>query len=258
MPSGERGPGGKQPAKVEVIHFPKRGKPTLVASQGALLHDLPTQPIPGLPLDDEDVTDPHFISSEKLSWASAAGRPSRANSPARGAPARAGKGGRQARKTPPPEVKEQRAGLRRKTDERVEKLLAGTRRQLSVQQVAEMSLFGHQLFESGKIEEARVVFEGLVGMDVADSFPYTMLGTIYLALGDPDRALALFEAALQLDRFDLPALVYRGEIRLNRGRLKSALDDFHRAVRLGPGEDPFVERAKRLTRLAQDAARRRE
>ena len=119
-----------------------------------------------------------------------------------------------------------------------------------------MSLFGHQLFEMGKTEEARVVFEGLVSLEVGEAFPYTMLGTIYLALEDPDRALVLFEAALRIDRDDLAALVYRGEIQLSRKRLRAAREDLERALKLGVKEDPFVARAAKLLKMAHDVARK--
>jgi tetratricopeptide (TPR) repeat protein len=121
---------------------------------------------------------------------------------------------------------------------------------------AEQALFGHRLFEKGRLAEARQVFERLVGRNIRDAFPHAMLGTIYLALGDQDRALALFEAALQLDPNEISSLVYRGEIRLNRGRLKQAMADLQRAVTLGLADNPFVQRAHRLIRVGQDLLRR--
>ncbi len=124
------------------------------------------------------------------------------------------------------------------------------------QDTAELALFGHQLFEAGRLDEARVIFEGLVSTGATDAFSHTMLGTIYLARGEQDRALALFEAALQIDPKDLSALVYRGEVRLNRGKLKSAVHDFQQAVALGAADDPFVDRARRLIRMARSLARR--
>ncbi len=125
------------------------------------------------------------------------------------------------------------------------------------ERVAEVSLFGHRLFEEGRLDEARGVFEGLVSLGVEEAFPHTMLGTVYLALGDQTRALALFEAALALDPADLAARVYRGEIRLNRGRFRLAVEDLRRAVNSGAAEDPFVDRARRLLRMARELARRR-
>lgn len=129
--------------------------------------------------------------------------------------------------------------------------VAGGKRKKTVEEVVDLVIFGHQLFERGKIEEARVIFEGLVDTDKKNAFAHTMLGTIYLALKDGSRALALFQAALAIDPHDVPALVYRGELRLKKGKTKSALEDLERAVGLGEPGDAFVERAKHLIRLAR-------
>ncbi|MGA9521012.1 MAG: tetratricopeptide repeat protein [Myxococcaceae bacterium] len=125
-------------------------------------------------------------------------------------------------------------------------------RGLSRRELAEIAMFGHQLFEAGRLEEARVVFEGLVGLDLEDAFPHTMLGTVFLALGAQDRAMALFEAALSIDPADLAARVYRAEIRINQGKLQPAKQDLERALRDGPVDDPFVERAHRLKKILSD------
>lgn len=132
----------------------------------------------------------------------------------------------------------------------------GASKSMSRAQIAEMSLFGHQLFENGKLAEARGVFEGLVAQGIEDPFPHTMLGTIYLAQGESDRALALFEAALAIDPGDLAARVYRGEIRLSAGKLRPALQDLRRVLDLGAQDDPFVERARRLIQVGEERARR--
>jgi tetratricopeptide (TPR) repeat protein len=126
------------------------------------------------------------------------------------------------------------------------------------QDAADLAAFGHELFELGRFEEARQIFEKLVSSNTRDAFAHTMLGTIYLALNAHDRALALFQAALKIDPDDLAALVYRGEIRLNRGKIKSALEDLMRAVTLAPAADPFVERAKRLVRMGKGLLKRKK
>jgi tetratricopeptide (TPR) repeat protein len=122
----------------------------------------------------------------------------------------------------------------------------------------EMALFGHKLFDLGRLDEARVVFEGIVGLGPEDAFPHTMLGTIYLSQGRQEQALAQFEAALSLDPRDLAARVYRGELRLNAGKLKPATDDLFRALELGSPDDPFVERARRLIGIAQKLKHRKK
>jgi tetratricopeptide (TPR) repeat protein len=134
----------------------------------------------------------------------------------------------------------------------------GAKRAETPQESADLAAFGHKLFEMGKLDEARVIFEKLVAADPRDGFVHTMLGTVYLALNSQDRALALFQAALKIDPDDLAAVVYRGEIRLNRGKVKSALEDLQRALGLGRESDPFVERAKRLIRMAKGLAKRKK
>lgn|GEM_PF-2030469 len=124
-------------------------------------------------------------------------------------------------------------------------------------QLAEMAVAGHGLFEAGALESARRVFELLVAMGPRESFPFTMLGTVYLAMELPDRALALFESALELDKGDIAASVYRGELRLRRGKVRHALGDLERAVAGGDAADPFVQRGKRLLQEARRALRAR-
>lgn len=114
-----------------------------------------------------------------------------------------------------------------------------------------MMQLGHELFESGRVYEARVVFEGLLAAGHRDAFCYTMLGTVSLALKDFDRALELFDQALAIDPADMAALVYRAELRLKRKRAAKAVKDLELALELGAPDDPFTERARRLLALAR-------
>ena len=133
--------------------------------------------------------------------------------------------------------------------QKLEKLLRGDRRALEgldAHSLAEVAVFGHQLYESGRLNEARVVFEGLVAMDPPEAFPYTVLGAIFLAQQDVHRALALFEAALELDCDDVAALVYRGEIRIRLGQTERGVRDLKRAMQIDPDgpQSPFSQRAR--------------
>lgn len=119
------------------------------------------------------------------------------------------------------------------------------------QAFAELTRLGHEAFEAGRADEARVVFESLVALGRRDPFAHTMLGTILLGAQAIDQALEQFEAALEIDPDDLAALVYRGEIRLSRRKMARAVEDLERAVKLGAGTDPFVARAKKLLTLAR-------
>ena len=275
MPSDES-PSGKKPARVTIYHFPKRAKTARrrsveVTSAAALTST-------DVRARDDELTEPNLIPelNEALLRESSSPSP-------QGPRTRAAEGRAAARAVPhgparaPERARPGRKGPRRSltpvdvdTDPairyhrvKVQELLSRTDPISSLEgmsrtQLGEIALFGHHLFESGRLDEARVVFEGLVGMGVEDAFPHTMLGTVYLALGDQDRALALFEAALLIDDKDVAARVSRGEIRLNRGKLKQAVDDLSAVIKVGPRDDPFVARAKRLIRMAQEIVRRHE
>jgi tetratricopeptide (TPR) repeat protein len=133
--------------------------------------------------------------------------------------------------------------------QKIEKLLRGDRRALEgldARSLADVAVFGHQLYESGRLNEARVVFEGVVAMDPAEAFPYTVLGAIFLAQQDVHRALALFEAALEIDPEDVAALVYRGEIRIRLGQNPRGERDLKRALEIDPDgpTSPFSQRAR--------------
>ena len=130
-------------------------------------------------------------------------------------------------------------------------------RKMSRKQIAELCLFGHHLFEAGRLQEARAVFEGVVGLGVEDAFPHTMLGTIYLAQGEARAALPLFESAIKLDPRDVAAWVYRGESRIRAGQLRTGLSDLKKATGLGSATDPFVARARKLIDRAGNKARAR-
>lgn len=119
------------------------------------------------------------------------------------------------------------------------------------QAFADLTRLGHEAFQAGRADEARVVFESLVALGRRDPFAHTMLGTILLGSHSLDLALEQFEAALEIDPEDLAALVYRGEIRLSRRKVSRAVEDLERAVKLGSGSDPFVARAKKLLALAR-------
>ncbi|MDP2276225.1 MAG: tetratricopeptide repeat protein [Archangium sp.] len=144
----------------------------------------------------------------------------------------------------PPEVdrRPSRKGRKTLTDETVDP---------AEQAFVDLTRLGHEAFEAGRADEARVIFESLVALGRRDPFAHTMLGTILLGGNALDGALEQFEAALAIDPDDLAALVYRGEIRLSRRKVARAVEDLERAVALGHASDPFVARARKLLTLAR-------
>lgn len=209
---------------VTIIHFPKAGKPVPVPRR--------TQTLPQLAaLSDEDpVTEPEsrMLLDEQREKAQAK------------AESASGKKG----------------SKRRKTLELPTAPVGKAEFPLTAQEASDLAAMGHQLFELGRVQEARAIFERLIAGNAKDAYAHTMLGTIFLALGDQDRALALFQASLDLDPNDIAARVYRGEVRLGKGKVRPALEDFERAMQLGPADDPFVDRAARLLKMARAAFRK--
>lgn len=228
-----RDPRKKGGAPAQVLFFPKRemgrrGTPFEFISPAA--RTLPEVRLPFQTQTQEIATEPHFFphfeQTDPHDVRAASGASGRKETP------------RRSRKVT-------------RTDETVAPYQGLTRAQEK-----EVSLFGHKLYESGRHEEARQVFEGLVASGVRDAFPHTMLGTLYLARKDRDRALALFEMALVIDSKDLAARVYRGEIRLHRGQVKKAIEDLEWARSVGPRGDAFTERAKRVLKMIEEARKK--
>jgi Flp pilus assembly protein TadD len=246
------------PERVKVIYFPKRARgprrPSLEApsSDPSASRTLEFRPEFADEAPITEAVEPAEPSAVASTASTAAAKKRR--SPGK---AREGKGRRR-----PTTVEIDTDPALRYHMQKVEEMLdsgspAERLRGMSRRQLAEIAMFGHQLFEAGRLQEARVVFEGLVGLDVEDAFPHTMLGTVYLAMGAQDRAMALFEAALAIDPADLAARVYRAEIRINQGRLGPAKEDLARVLREGPPDDPFVDRAHRLEKIIKDRQRRK-
>jgi tetratricopeptide (TPR) repeat protein len=140
--------------------------------------------------------------------------------------------------------------------ERVKKWMTG---ELSLQELnaingpemLSMAMIGFQLYEQGKLDEARVVFLGLNALDDKESYYLTALGAVYLAQEDLDNALNCFNIAIRLNAKEIASYVNRGEVYLRQGKILEAAHDFKSAVDLDPkGADPLTHRARVLAAAA--------
>ncbi|MBX5482223.1 MAG: tetratricopeptide repeat protein [Myxococcaceae bacterium] len=272
MPEPGSPGGGRHSGRVEVYYFPKRTRAPRQSLHDAPAHDGRTvefQPDFG----DHDAPpkrpDPNDTPTEEIPAVSVPG--SKRSARRTRSSDRVRPGTRTTLRDRPRRIAPSRRRLSVEIDtdpalryhvQKLDELLAAkspadSLRTLSRRQLAEMALFGHQLFETGRLEEARVVFEGLVGLGTPDAFPHTMLGTVYLAQGKLDRAMALFEEALEFDPHDLAARVYRSELRINQGHTRQAMAELAQVIAEGPADDPFVERAHRLVHILRAGAKRR-
>lgn len=100
----------------------------------------------------------------------------------------------------------------------------------------------HQLLGSGKLEEAKDIYQGLVAADPYDSVFHCHLGATLLRLGNADEAFEQFQLSLQYNIHNVDAFVGRGEIHFTRGNLPEAVADFTKALEL----DKEVKRASTM------------
>src|SRR4051812_5119782 len=72
---------------------------------------------------------------------------------------------------------------------------------------------GCDLAAAGRLDEARIVFEGLVAMNPRDSAAHAALGTVYQKLGRVEDAITEYSSAISRDAKNPIALANRGELR---------------------------------------------
>lgn len=124
-------------------------------------------------------------------------------------------------------------------------------------EMLEMAVTGFSMYEQGRYREAKVIFEGLAALDPKESYYRTALGAVFLAQDKLDDAVAEFDAAIKLNDKDIAAFVNRGEVRLRKGLILEAAEDFKRAVDLDPqNKDPLSLRARALAAAALETLER--
>lgn len=105
---------------------------------------------------------------------------------------------------------------------------------ISREKLYEMAKVAYTLLNSGKLEEARDIYRGLVAADPFDSVFHCHLAATYLRMGESENALKEFSAALRFNVANVDAFAGRGETYLNLGQLPEALSDLKRALELDP------------------------
>lgn len=116
------------------------------------------------------------------------------------------------------------------------------------QEAKAIAQVGCDLAAAGRLEEARIIFEGLVAGNPQDSASQSALGTVYQKLGRLEDALQAYDVAVGVDARNPVALANRGEIKLRQGD-RDGFGDLARAVEADPhGETSAARRAKALIR----------
>lgn len=126
---------------------------------------------------------------------------------------------------------------------------------LDQKQLYEIANKGYQLMNSGKLEEARQIYEGLVAANPYDSVFHCHLGAIYWRLGNLDKAFDEYNTSLNFNIANVDALAGRGELLLQKGQIKEGIEDLRSALENdSEGRRPSTQRARALLISLHDAA----
>jgi predicted Zn-dependent protease len=101
---------------------------------------------------------------------------------------------------------------------------------------------GRLLFLQGRLQEATIVFDGLLALDPDNWYYSQALAAIYIKYGQPDAALRLMDDLLSRDPSDLESRIRRCEALTEMGETEKARSEWREMWR--------CRRDCRLTRLA--------
>lgn len=128
---------------------------------------------------------------------------------------------------------------------------------MSKQQLYAIAQRGFQLLNSGKLEEARQIYAGLVAADPFDSVFHCHLGAVLWRLGEIEKACEEYDASLRFNIANIDALAGRGELYLLSGEIEKAIELMRKAVELDPkGERQSSVRARSLLQSLRQAAQK--
>lgn len=124
--------------------------------------------------------------------------------------------------------------------------------------LAALILLGYRLYEQGKLNDSRDIFEGIVLLDATNSYAYGILGSIHQQQSMYEKAIECFTIALMLHPADINSLTNRGECYLHQGLLAKAAPDLKEAVSLDAGgKNPAANRARVLIAATKEALKLR-
>lgn len=126
---------------------------------------------------------------------------------------------------------------------------------ISRQELYKIAQRGYQLLTSGKLEEAKQIYAGLVAADPYDSVFHCHLGSALWQLGDTERAFEEYSASIRLNIANVDALAARGELYLLKGEVENGIEDLRKALENDPqGKHPSSIRARALLLSLRQAA----
>jgi tetratricopeptide (TPR) repeat protein len=123
---------------------------------------------------------------------------------------------------------------------------------ISKERQYELQAMGLKFLQDGLRDKALDVFNGLEALDPYDAYVQACLGTIAFQEEDFEAALERFDRALFYNPSSVPALAYRGELKLRQGHKAEAIADLERAVSSTiKGNEELISRARALLEAAK-------
>ncbi len=106
---------------------------------------------------------------------------------------------------------------------------------------------GHRMLTSGKLDDAKLLFEGLVALNPYEPYFLLAAGSVAQQQDRFDDAERWYTRALERDPEHVVARANRGEVRAMRGDVAGATEDLVAAVKLDPkAQEPTTARARGL------------
>jgi tetratricopeptide (TPR) repeat protein len=137
-------------------------------------------------------------------------------------------------------------------EERVDRWLksqinSGELYNLTPQLIKALAEYGYLLYEQGKYDSAKVIFEALATINSSDPNLQKFLGSIYQIQGKWDAAYYHYTHSLRAAANDIFVFVNRGETLIQMQRPREAAEDLKRAIQMDPqGRHPIGRRARIL------------
>ena len=120
--------------------------------------------------------------------------------------------------------------------------------------VAAVMTVGYSLYEQGRFDDSRILFEGIALLDPQNPFSHAMLGAIHQMQKQFEPAVQSYSRAIELYPNEVNTLTNRGECHLSLGHLEEAASDFRAAISLDPdAKNVSANRARFLAAVTLEA-----
>ena len=124
---------------------------------------------------------------------------------------------------------------------------------LSTEELYAVATQGYHFFLQGKLQPARVIFEGLVAVDPRNAYYYRALGAIYWREGESEKAIKQFTYAIRVAPQDISSYVNRAEVYVADKEFARAQVDLNKAIEKGgPSETALLKKARAILKMVEE------